>query len=211
MAIVAKASGNTDFEPIPEGVHVAVAYGVIDEGLQYSEKFNTSSRKVRILFEIPSETYINKDSEEVPRTTSKDYTLSLNPKATLRKDLESWRGKKFTPEEEEGFDIKNIINKGCQIQIIHEGDKKYAKIAAIMGLPKGVKAPTPVSGNIYFDLSSGDSVDFYDNLMSTLPEFMQEMIKKSETYLEIKNNTESIGEPCKNEDEEMVGEDGIPF
>jgi len=41
---------------------------------------------------------------------SKRYTMSLGEQSTLRKDLESWRGKKFTPEELQGFDLNACID-----------------------------------------------------------------------------------------------------
>ncbi|MHA1379626.1 MAG: hypothetical protein ACTSRG_14730 [Candidatus Helarchaeota archaeon] len=48
--------------------------------------------------------------------------MSLHAKATMRKFLESWRGKKFTKEELEGFDLQKILGKPCQLQIIHSDD-----------------------------------------------------------------------------------------
>ncbi|OGT58058.1 MAG: hypothetical protein A3E01_06610 [Gammaproteobacteria bacterium RIFCSPHIGHO2_12_FULL_63_22] len=67
---------------------------------------------------------------------SKFYTLSLDEKANLRKDLQSWRGQPFTPEELKGFDIEKLIGANCFINVIHEDGK--AKITAITPLAKGM-------------------------------------------------------------------------
>ena len=57
---------------------------------------------------------------------AKEYTVSLNEKANLRKDLESWRGKEIQPTELEGFDMTNLLGVQCTLQIMHN-DNGYAK------------------------------------------------------------------------------------
>ena len=73
-------------------------------------------------------------------------------KASLRKDLESWRGQPFTKEELKGFDLKNILGASCQLQVVHNvsDGKTYANIAAVMGLPKGVKGGEPENDLHFF-------------------------------------------------------------
>ena len=75
----------SDYPPIPAGTHQAVIYGVVDEGTQYSERFNKTAPKVRVLFELPKVRIdIEKDGEptkNVPRVTSQEYTLSLHEKS----------------------------------------------------------------------------------------------------------------------------------
>lgn len=205
MAIIASAeSTGTTFEPIPEGVHVAICYGVVDLGIQYSEKFDKKARKVQVLWELPSETF-EKEGEVIPRILSKEYTLNLSEKSNLKKDLQAWRGKSFTDDELKAFDLANIINKPCQIQIIHEkkGEKVYSKIAAIMAMMKGVKVEPPKNNPIYFDLNSGDSIEVINELMNILPEWIQNKIKESETYLALKYNNEA--------ETELADDDEIPF
>jgi len=184
MAIIAKAEMESKFEPISEGVHTAVCVGVIDLGLQYSEKYEKSSDKIMLQWELPNETYVTSDGEEKPRILSKEYTLSLGEKSNLRKDLQAWRGKAFTEEELKGFDLKNILGKACQIQIIHteRNGNTYANIASIMGLPKGMAVPKPVNGLIYIDLTEDNAL----NLIDVLPSWIQDKIKSSETYTVLK-------------------------
>lgn len=182
MAIIAKSEGNQDFSPIPEGVYTAVAYSIIDMGLQYSEMYQKSTRKVMVTWELPDET-IEVDGQQKPRAISKEYSLSLADKANLRKDLEAWRGKKFTDDELSGFDLRNVMGRGCQVQIVHteKNGKQYANINAIMALPKGMKVALPVNDTIYFDMSEPDTL----NLLTKIPQWIQDKITKSETYKEL--------------------------
>lgn len=176
MAIIAKETGGQKFDPIPEGVYVAVPYSIVDIGEQFSERFNNSLRKVMITWELPQE-LIDVQGELKPRCISKEYTLSLSEKSNLRRELESWRGKKFNDEELLGWDLKNILGKGCQIQILHN-DKGYANISAIMSLPKGTKIDPPINDIVYFDLEEENALE----QIGKLPNWVQEKIRKSETY-----------------------------
>ncbi len=115
------------FEPVPEGVHAAVCVDVVDLGIvdgQYGPK-----PKIKLVFEtnVPM-----KDGR--PFLCSKRYTPSLDKKATLFKDLKSWRGQEFTPDELKEFELENVLGKPCQILITHDhrdGDT-FANITAIL-------------------------------------------------------------------------------
>ncbi len=200
MAITASNNGGTTYEPIPEGVFTATCYSIVDLGDQYSEKFNNTSRKVLITWELPDET-IEIEGEILPRAISKEYTLSLNDKANLKKDLEAWRGKKFTEDELKGFDLENVLGKSCQLQIIHtsKGDKTYANIAAIMGLPKGLKPGAPKNPTVYFDLEAEDAME----KLNTLPTWVQDKVKKSNNYAAMVNNGAPGGFYPIDEDDEL--------
>lgn len=199
MAIIASAKSN--FEPISEGVHTAVCINIIDLGEQYSPFYKNNSRKVMITWETPDET-ITRDGEEKPMIISKEYTLSLSDKASLRKDLAAWRGRDFTDQELAGFDLKNVLGKACQIQIMHN-EKGYAKIASIMSLPKGMPSMQPAAETIYFDLSDPDFL----SKMGTLPMWIQDKIKESKTYKErINANVDA-----ENGDFQQIGDSDLPF
>lgn len=208
MAIVAKESSGKAFEPIPAGTYMAICYSVIDLGVQINEKFNVKSRRVMLTWETPDET-IEIEGEQRPKVISKEYTLSLSERAALRKDLEAWRGKVFTKEELEGFDLQNILGKACQLQIIHKTSASgniRAGINAIMGLPKGYSAPSPTNNQIYFDLTNIACVE----QMDTLPEWIQGKIRQSETWQELTKPPLSV--VVVNEDDN--GDDGmddLPF
>jgi hypothetical protein len=137
MPLIATAGSSKSFKPCPAGVHDAVCAFVEDLGWEYSEIYQKESRKVVLVWEI------NEPMEDgKPYMISKRYTLSLNEKAAMRKDLEGWRGQKFTDEQLKGFDLEVLRGKQCQLQIIHneKDGKVYANIQTI--LPKGKHSPT---------------------------------------------------------------------
>ncbi len=138
MAIIAKASG-TNFIPAPPGTHAAVCCDVVDLGnleVAFGGKKKTQ-HKVRIVWQIAEDRADGK-----PYSTSKRYTLSLHEKASLRKDLESWRGRKFTDQELEGFDLEVLLGVHCLLNIIEEkkDGQTYSNVTSIMRLPKGMAA-----------------------------------------------------------------------
>ncbi len=140
MPIVAKASGG-NFTPAPAGTHAAVCVDVVDLGMlevNFGGKTKTQ-HKINIVWQIDE----SRD-DGLPFQVRKRYTLSLHEKAGLRKDLESWRGRPFTPAELEGFDVETVLNVGCMLNVIHnvKDASTYANVAAVMKMPKGMAAPT---------------------------------------------------------------------
>lgn len=130
MAITATAKGN--FTLAPEGVHQAVCVDIIDLGMVHSEKFNSTSHKIDVVFQINQ---INPENNKRFLIRSR-FTLSISPKANLRTFLEAWRGKKFTAEDlEKGFDVERLIGANANVNIVHNGD--WANIASIMPLSQG--------------------------------------------------------------------------
>lgn len=184
MSLIAKNKGNP-MDPIPAGVHVAVCYGVIDLGTHLNPKFNKEARKVLLQWELPEcRAEFDRDGQKVklPRAISKRYTLSLGEKANLRKDLESWRGRKFTAQELAGFDIAAIIGAPCQIQVVHEPGKDgrvYAAIAAIMALPKTMPRPKQENPAMHFSFEDAGPKPV---LPPGLPDWIAEIIIQSKEW-----------------------------
>lgn len=138
MAIMARASGDGQtFTPAPVGVHQAVCVDVVDLGLLDVtwQGVKKTQHKINVAWQIAEDRDDGK-----PYLVFKRYTLSLSEKANLRKDLESWRGKKFTRDEEMGFDIERLIGVNCLLNITHNEvkDKTYANVVSIMPLAKGM-------------------------------------------------------------------------
>lgn len=176
MGTVAKSRAGSDFKPVPSGTHIAVCTAVVDLGLQAgSDKFPKPREQVYLRWEIPSETVTWKDADGNDKSGAavigKTYTLSLNEKAALRRDLESWRGRSFTDAELVGFDVKNVLGKACQLGVVHNesGGKTYANIAAVMGLPKGISAPSPSHEPLYYSVDAPNPA-VYDKLPGWLRE-----------------------------------------
>jgi len=140
MALIAMAgSEGKVFTPAPAGPHQAVCVDVIDKGM-HPNKFNPGKdqHKIDIAWQIDE-----RRDDGKPYLVYKRYTLSLHEKATLRHDLESWRGAPFMPDA--GFDVESIIGANCLINIQHNtvGDRTYANVVSVMPLVKGMAKLKP--------------------------------------------------------------------
>lgn len=177
---VAKSSGGGDFTPVPVGNHPARCYGVISLGTQPGGQF-PDAFKVLVMWEIPGET-IERDGKRQPMSINREYTLSLSEKANLRKDLESWRGRPFTELELNGFEVKNVIDAPCLLNIIHKprakDGKMQAKVASVSPLPKGLAVPPLANPKLTYEVEDGRSEAF-----NRLPEWVRKKIEGCEEWI----------------------------
>lgn len=177
-------SGGGDFEPAPIGNHIARCVKVIDLGTQKGEYQGTPliRRQVTIAWELPGELMTEGAGKGKPFLVSKTYTASLSEKATLRKHLESWRGRAFTADELKGFDSKNILMKPCMLSILHT-EKGKAQVSGVAAVPKGLEVPAQVNKSVYFSLEPDEfSLEVYESLgkwhketIAQSPEFIHAM------------------------------------
>jgi hypothetical protein len=188
MALIVKENGNgPSTPPIDPGLYHAVCVAVYDLGTQKGGDFGKGvkmQRKAYIEWEIQDERIdleIDGKTVNVPRKQRQKYTLSLNDKATLRKHLDAWRGRPFTAEELEGFDILKLIGANCLLNIIHKpaedgSGKIYANIASISPLMKGVAKRNPESVTAFFSFDDGllpgaDVPEWIRKIMEDSPEY----------------------------------------
>ena len=126
--IAVVATRGTDYDPIPAGMHQSVCFGIYDLGVQPSNNPAFSdAHKVLLTFELPHERMdFEKDgvTTNQPRVSSKEYTLSIGDKANLKRDLVSWRGREFTPEEKESFDISVLAGNNLRQHHQHQSSLK---------------------------------------------------------------------------------------
>ena len=140
MPILAKDT-RREFTPAPEGLHQGVCIDVVDLGLvktQWGEK-----HQVEIRWQLVD---LTDDTTGLPVLVLKRYTLSLNEKAKLRHHLEAWRGRKFTAEELDGFDLEKLLGVNCQIQVVHDladDGRVWANVSAVVPLGKGMTKIRP--------------------------------------------------------------------
>lgn len=167
-----------NYDPIPEGTHLAVCNMLVDIGIQFSERFNNRNEKVIIGWELPD---VKLELSDGPhsRTITQTYTSSINEGSNLRNDLAAWRGRDFTPAELEAFNLRNIIGTSCLVSIVHKtsNGRTYANIQNVMALPKGMKPGQLTEPPVEFDFDLNPLTD-----IEKLPKWIQEQIKKSETY-----------------------------
>lgn len=211
MSMIASDNGGQTIPKLEGGVYTAISSAIIDLGLQTSEKFQKTQRKFMMIWNIKGEE-VEVNGEKLPRTITKEYSFSLNEKSTLKKDLQAWRGKMFTDEELQGFNLLNILNKPCQLQIILEekNGKQYNNIAGIMSLPKGT-AIEQLPNTYHFDIEDESTYMNWRNI----PSWIQERIKKADNYvesnlekfvLEYENNVKEV-----NVGNELETADDLPF
>lgn len=138
MAIIARASSGSGevFEPAPPGMQRAICCDVVDLGL-VTGKFG-EKHLVRLIWQTEARMPDGK-----PYLIDRRYTLSLDERSALRRDLETWRTKPFTLTEAAGFDLERLIGVMCNLLIVHklskEGDRVFANVSAVLPKTPGVQ------------------------------------------------------------------------
>jgi hypothetical protein len=176
MAIYIKET-QRDFTPVPAGTHLALCNLIADVGVQPSPRFAPRSQ-VYLRFELPQQkmTWKDRDGKDCPglMQIGRFYTRSLAPKANLRSDLESWRGKLFSDSELKRFDLLSFLGKSCMLGVVHTSgtDRVFANIKTIMGAPAGTNL-TPHGKLIAYDIESDDK-----EMFELLPEWLRQKIRE---------------------------------
>lgn len=207
MKIVASNTGGTTYEPVPAGTYIARCFSMIHIGT-VMEQYQGESKlqnKVRLTWELPLELKVFKEENgEQPYTLGKEFTLSLNEKATLRKFLESWRGKAFTEDEAKSFDITALMGKPCMLNVIHKVSQKngktYAEIASVSPMMKGMVCPDQLSETFMFGYDPYEQWRF-----DALPDYIKDKVRGSIEYQAIMTpgHTQAASAPTE--------EDDLPF
>jgi len=184
-----------------------------DLGTSFNEYSGKDKHQCVVMWELDGITITVKDEDgndvEKPQSISEWYTLSLHEKAKLRQHLEAWRGQAFTPEELAGFEIKKLLGKCCQIQVVHEkkqNGKIKAKITSIMAMPKGMPKPELVNEIKYFtfDEDDKDSMKIED-----VSKGLQRLIKMSNEWEEKEGNKPDSDDAPPTKEE--LEDDNLPF
>jgi hypothetical protein len=136
-------SKSKNYEKCSTGLQQAVCVFVNDIGTQIGEYQGKRKElpKVIISWEL-KETIKDGDYAGKRFMMNKYYTKSLYEMANLTKDLENWRGKKFTQEELNGFDLDNLIGANCYLNIVVT-EKDYRKVSAVLPLPRDIEKLKP--------------------------------------------------------------------
>jgi len=214
MGLKAREAGGKTFEPVSEACHIAVCYGVVDLGTHNNPIYHKEQRKVLIMFELPDERIdLEREGKMVnlPRAISKTYSLSLHEKAGLRKDLQAWRGKAFTPEELKGFELSHLLGVGCQIQVVHvpKGEKTYANIASLMSMPKGMPVKRkPENPTLFWSFDDWDGTRDPVPFPENMPEWVVNLCRQSTEWNSMYSapgEDEGVAAPAEEVD------DSLPF
>tara|TARA_B100000519_G_C14242572_1_gene438079 strand:+ start:2105 stop:2536 length:432 start_codon:yes stop_codon:yes gene_type:complete len=109
------SAGGGDFAHVDQGLHAATVKKIsspVEEECRYNP--GKMKRKVTFTYEVES-LAPNGERMTIPRK----YTLSTNPKSNMRPDVESILARKLTAEEEQAFDIRNLIGRPCKVLVKH--------------------------------------------------------------------------------------------
>lgn len=222
MAIFATSEASSKLEAIETGSHIATCVQMIHIGtvsIEFEGK-PVKGNKVRITFELPGLLVKFKEDEpEQPRFISKEFTLSLGSKASLRKFLDTWRGKPFTEDEAKAFDITKLLGVSCMLSIGSKTSAKgqaYNTIDSALALPKGIPAPTQLTPTIEVN---------YDNISQTwkhIPVYLREKMELTPEFIasgfqfpkeDKENDLVSVNEETETNEEpiQTEGKKKLPF
>ena len=202
-------------EPVPAGTFPARLYkimhlGTIPDVYMRQQKL---TNKIRLYWELPTEMKVfDPEKGEQPLSISKEYTLSMNEKSNLCKDIESWEGGKFTDDQvAESYDLTDLIGRDCMINVAHKvaagSGNVYAYVASISPMPKGMECPPAFNPPFIWDYSD----NFDEGILEGLHEFFKVKIKSSVEYQAKMDPVDIDDAPMPNAEDEPVDSDGLPF
>jgi hypothetical protein len=128
-----------------------------------------------------------------PFAIFKNYTLSWSEKATLRGDLQSWRGKPFTQEEMRRFDLKTVLNAWCMLNVIEragQDGKMYVNVSGVTPVPSMIKKgglPEAVNKNELFNLTDPDM-----EMFETFSDNLKKKIQSSPEWEKLGNKSKTV-------------------
>jgi hypothetical protein len=198
-------------------MHLARCYRIIDLGTQETTYLGAVKHlpKVMLQFEVHGEDESGNaivTAKGEPMSISKNFTLSLAEKATLRKDLQTWRGREFTADELRGFELKNVLGAWAMVSVIKamgNNGKEYTNIAAIMSVPQAVKKAGMPQHHNELKIFSIDEPDMA--LFDSFSNGLKEKISKSPEW-QARGGKSSAPAPAKSASSGFDDmDDDIPF
>lgn len=213
MGFIASDTGSGNFKRVPPGVFIGRCFSLVDLGTQltdgqYGQKMQ---HKIRIGWELFGDDdegnplTIDVDGKPMPMTISKNYSVSLHEKSSLRKELAAWRGRDFSEEEVKAFDVSKLVGAYCMLNVTtsETNGKTYSNVAGITPLPGALKnaKPSPVHSSVIFNLDDPDM-----NVFGKFHEKLQETIRKSPEW-NAANRNDAIYEPGPNNKQKYMASD----
>jgi hypothetical protein len=186
MALTFSSKGSGDSKRVSPGSHFAVCDMVVFLGLQRVEgKFTKDAIQLYIRFEVPAERWeFEQDSEKKdgPAVIGRVFTASMHRKAALRKLLESWRGKAFTDDEANCFDISTVLGVSAMLTVTENenGGKIYSNLTGISALPKGCPKVKPELPLRYY--APIDGTNTQQTPLEEFPQWIQDKVNAQLTH-----------------------------
>jgi hypothetical protein len=137
----------------------------------------------------------------------------LSEKSNLYKLLTGWRGKPFTEQELKRFDLNNILDKCCYLNLVESAPDKNGKtwinVESAIPLPKGMACDPRYNDLIDFSIE-----DIGTPLFGQLYPWVQDYIKKSLEWQAYANGQVRVTQPYVHLPAEQVGgecQETVPF
>jgi hypothetical protein len=187
MPALPKPTEGGDFTPPPEGTFPAICCRIIDLGTQVRSFKGEEQHKhlVMLSWELKDDETIMEDGR--PMTIHQRYTWSMHEKATLRRQLEAWLGRKFKESDfgPGGFDVRDLLGMPCLVSITHDEGREgkvFANVATITKLPKGMTAGSLINDKVFLWLEPGE---FDQATYDSLSDGLKATIAKSPEYQQL--------------------------
>lgn len=147
MSDTITAKGNdTKYKNHPEGQFVAQCVDTIDLG-ERVEQFQNQPKKLALKCALVFRTGEKNEDTGDYIDISREFTVSMGDLANLRKFLEQWRGKPYSPEQiEAGVPLHKLTANHGLVSVAHKtsgGGRTYANITACVGVPKQMAGNLP--------------------------------------------------------------------
>lgn len=190
MGLIVKATGEQrEFAQAPTGSHVGRCFRLIDLGTQRSEYLGKPKvrSQVFISWELPTELMDTEEGEK-PFVVSRFMTKSLGEKSNMLPFLEAWRGRTFTKQELDGFNLEKVLGAPGLVTVIHNKNGK-TEVANCIALPKGMICPPPVNAKQLFFFPEHPIAehlkDWDPKAFEAVPEGIRKICMQSDEYKEI--------------------------
>lgn len=140
--LITATGSESKYKPHPEGQFVGQCVDVIDLGEKVSDFPGETPYLVRQCALVFRTGELNEETNEFV-DVHRDFTVSMGDKANLRKFLEQWRGKPYTPEQvKAGVPLDKLTGNHGLLTVAHRPTAKrvYANVTACVGIPKQMAA-----------------------------------------------------------------------
>lgn len=168
MALTYSYNAANDDDFLTNGEYPARLIKIIDLGNQevtYSDK-----AQPQILFEFEVFTRSGKSF-----TVNRQFNVSFYPTATLRKFLETWRTRNYTPQDLEDIKLDTLLGMTGMMKIVINttGGKSYTNIDSIYYV-KGLSVPPSSNTFVILDFAQPNL-----DVFNSLPEWIQNKILRA--------------------------------
>ena len=208
--VKATLSGNFKAVALPEpNTVVARCYSLVELGTVpnvFKGVVQGKIRKIYVTWEFPTLMAVfNDDRGEEPFVIGMELTVSTNKESNLAKLISHWRNKPLTPEEEQGFDVNQMVGKTAMISFIHALKKKYLgqtitevtnentvlKFNGIMPKPKEVACAPMMNPEMIWDWDI-QKVNFNSELWMRIPKWLRTKIRTSDEFIVLGYDPEAV-------------------